>query len=146
MTSHRTTSWVHPWQDRNPRLFPALAHIAITVTELDRSIDWYGRLFGEPPVVVGRHDTFRWASWPTFGLHQHDAPVAGEFDARRVGLDHVAFACATRDELIGWQETCQALGIETAEIFDAHYGAGLAVWDPDGIALEFFAPPPHRTG
>ncbi len=34
------------------------------------------------------------------------------------------------------------LGIEHGGIVDAHYGSGLSFRDPDGIALEFFAPPP----
>ena len=33
------------------------------------------------------------------------------------------------------------LGIEHGGIVDAHYGSGLSFRDPDGIALEFFAPP-----
>ena len=36
------------------------------------------------------------------------------------------------------------LGIEHGEIKDAHYGSGLSFRDPDGIALEFFAPPAAR--
>ena len=34
-----------------------------------------------------------------------------------------------------------ALGIEHGGIVDAPYGSGLSFRDPDGIALEFFAPP-----
>jgi catechol 2,3-dioxygenase-like lactoylglutathione lyase family enzyme len=33
------------------------------------------------------------------------------------------------------------LGIAHGEIAHAHYGSGLSFRDPDGIALEFFAPP-----
>jgi hypothetical protein len=33
------------------------------------------------------------------------------------------------------------LGIERGEIEDAHYGSDVSFRDPDGIALEFFAPP-----
>jgi hypothetical protein len=29
-------------------------------------------------------------------------------------------------------------------IIDAHYGSALSFKDPDGIALEFFAPPASR--
>jgi hypothetical protein len=33
------------------------------------------------------------------------------------------------------------LGIVHGGIKDAHYGSGVSFRDPDGIALEFFAPP-----
>jgi catechol-2,3-dioxygenase len=56
-------------------------------------------------------------------------------------LDHVAFACADRAELADWQSRLDALGIKHGGIVDAHYGSGLSFKDPDGVALEFFAPP-----
>jgi hypothetical protein len=33
------------------------------------------------------------------------------------------------------------LGVEHGAVKDAGYGSGLSFRDPDGIALEFFAPP-----
>jgi glyoxylase I family protein len=123
---------------------PPLTHIAITVADLDRSVAFYTDLFGAPPAIVTRADTFRWAAWPTFGLHQHDAALDDVgFDERRVGLDHVAFPCADRAELEAWAAKLDGLGVPRGEILDEFYGSGLAFRDPDGIALEFFAPPPR---
>ena len=34
-----------------------------------------------------------------------------------------------------------SLGIQHGGVVDAHYGSGVSFRDPDGIALEFFAPP-----
>ena len=66
----------------------------------------------------------------------------GSFTEFRVGLDHVGFGCASRAELEDWVERLNGLGDRsTADIVDAHYGSGLSFRDPDGIALEFFAPP-----
>ena len=76
------------------------------------------------------------------GLHQHGTPApAGRFSEFSVGLDHVAFGCDDRDDLEKWARRLDELGIEHGEIKDAHYGSGLSFRDPDGIALEFFAPP-----
>lgn len=36
--------------------------------------------------------------------------------------------------------TFPTLGVAHSGIVDAHYGSGLSFRDPDGIALEFFAP------
>ena len=66
---------------------------------------------------------------------------AGEFTEFRAGLDHVGFGCADRAELETWVDRLNELGIEHGGIVDAHYGSGLSFRDPDGIALEFFAPP-----
>ena len=60
---------------------------------------------------------------------------------RRPGLDHVALACADRAELEVWQDRLDGLGIKHGGIVDAHYGSGLSFKDPDGVALELFAPP-----
>jgi len=53
----------------------------------------------------------------------------------------VSFGCADRTELADWADRLDQLGISHGGIVDAHYGSGLSFRDPDGIALEFFAPP-----
>ena len=76
------------------------------------------------------------------GLHQHKSPAQAEpFSEYRVGLDHVAFGCESRDDLEKWARRLDELGVEHDGIKDAHYGSGLSFRDPDGVALEFFAPP-----
>src|SRR3954447_25313360 len=76
------------------------------------------------------------------GLHQHQRPApAARFSEFQIGLDHVAFGCANRDELEKWSRRLDELGIEHGGIKDAPHGSGLAFRDPDGIVLEFFAPP-----
>ena len=63
------------------------------------------------------------------------------FTEFRAGLDHVGFGCADRSALERWVERLDTLGIEHGGIVDESYGSGLSFRDPDGIALEFFAPP-----
>jgi catechol-2,3-dioxygenase len=75
------------------------------------------------------------------GLHQFPDGQTEPFDERRVGLDHVAFACADRADLQQWESALNELGIAHGGIVDASYGSGLSFRDPDNIALEFFAPP-----
>ena len=77
-----------------------------------------------------------------FGLHQHGKAAPPErFSEFRVGLDHVSFGCANREELEKWARRLDELGVDHGDIKDATYGSGLSFRDPDGIALEFFAPP-----
>jgi catechol-2,3-dioxygenase len=75
------------------------------------------------------------------GLHGFPDGRPETFDERRVGLDHLAFTCGDRGELEAWEARLGELGIANGGIVDANYGSGLSFRDPDGIALEFFAPP-----
>jgi glyoxylase I family protein len=56
-------------------------------------------------------------------------------------LFEVAFDVANRAEPEKWARRLDELGIAHGGIKDAGYGSGLSFRDPDGIALEFFAPP-----
>ena len=128
--------------------FPGLAHVALTVQDADVSAPWYRRLLDSDPVVDEHTDAgYRHLVWvldggTLLGIHQHQRGVPAEpFTEFRVGLDHVGFGVANRAELEKWVARLNALGISHGGIVDAGYGSGLSFRDPDGIALEFFAPP-----
>jgi catechol 2,3-dioxygenase-like lactoylglutathione lyase family enzyme len=125
--------------------FPTIAHTALTVSDLDRSVPWYEALFGAAPVLDEDTGPFRHVVWSIgstlVGLHQFPDAAPGAFDERRVGLDHLAFGCADRGELEKWQTRLDELGIKHGGIVDAGYGSGLSFRDPDNLPLEFFAPP-----
>jgi glyoxylase I family protein len=127
--------------------FPTIAHVALTVSDLDRSVPWYATLFDAEPVLDEDTGPFRHAVWVLgagvlVGLHQFPDPADSlPFNERRLGLDHLAFACADRGELERWQARLDELGIQNGGVVDAPYGSGLSFRDPDNIALEFFAPP-----
>ena len=128
--------------------FPPLAHVALTVRDLSVSVPWYEALFDAQPVIDEdtdpdlHHTVYLVGNGTLIGLHQHNQPAPKErFSEFRVGLDHVAFGCASRADLEQWSRRLDDLGVEHGDIKDAAYGSGLSFRDPDGIALEFFAPP-----
>ena len=128
--------------------FPPLAHVALTVRDLSVSVPWYEALLGAKPVLDEdtdpdfHHTVYLIGNGNLLGLHQHGTPAPDEqFSEFRVGLDHVSFGCADRAELERWAGRLDQLGIQHQGIKDASYGSGVSFRDPDGIALEFFAPP-----
>jgi catechol 2,3-dioxygenase-like lactoylglutathione lyase family enzyme len=130
----------------NAPTIPAIAHIAVTVSDLPVSEAWYTNVLGAGPVLDEDTGPFRHIVYQLgntlLGLHGFpDLASSDPFDERRPGLDHVAFGCADRDELVAWAARLDELGVAHGGIVDAGYGSGLSFRDPDNIALELFAPP-----
>ena len=134
-----------------------LSHIALTVRDLDASVDWYGKVFGVSHKLdvpheggVGRilaDDTMSLV----FALHEHDANEGEAFRETRTGLDHVGFAVPTRADIEAWQQHLETHGVERVEvadrpmtqspIADEAYGSVLVFRDADNIQLEIFCLP-----
>jgi glyoxylase I family protein len=127
--------------------FPPITHVALTVRDLSVSVPWYEALLDAKPALdedtdPDFHHTVYLIGGTLLGLHQHKTPApAGTFSEYSVGLDHLAFGVADRGELEKWVLRLDELGITHGGIKDATYGSGLSFRDPDGIALEIFAPP-----
>ena len=128
--------------------FPPIGHVVLTVRDLSVSVPWYEALLEAKPVLDEdtdpdlHHTVYLLGNDTLLSLHQHGTPAPeGGFSEFRVGLDHVAFGVADRDELEKWARRLDELGVAHGEIKDAGYGSGLSFRDPDGIALELFAPP-----
>ncbi len=129
--------------------FPGLQHIAITVSDLERSTAWYTNLFGADPVLdedeesgTFHHTVYALDGGMLFGLHTHMGSESGDrADEHRTGLDHIGFALSGTVELEQWRSRLDALGIAHGGIKKAAYGSGISFRDPDNIALEFFIAP-----
>ena len=135
---------------------PQLSHIALTVTDLDASMEWYGRVFDLQHLMDGPHDggIGKMMADETmslvFVLHRHDVKGGELFSERETGLDHVGMNVPTRDDLGAWQahlEECGVVRADTADkpltqspIADEPYGSVLVFRDPDNIQLELFCP------
>lgn len=135
----------------------ALHHLALTVRDLDASVEWYSRVFGihyqmDAPHPGGFAKLLADDAWQlTIVLHRHDANGGETFHESRTGLDHAGLVVPTRDDLIAWQSHLETHRVERAEaadrpltqspIADEFYGSVLVFRDPDNIQLELFAPP-----
>jgi catechol 2,3-dioxygenase-like lactoylglutathione lyase family enzyme len=123
-------------------------HLTLTVTDVERSATWYQQLLGTAAVLRRAGDG--WArirmEWPgalVIGVTQHDETAgADRFDHRRVGLDHVGLGCTGEDEVRSWAAAFDRIGAAHGPVEDVAYGWAVTGRDPDGIAVEFFAPKP----
>jgi glyoxylase I family protein len=142
---YMTTTKPAPAETTTPTLGP-ISHVALTVRSIDVSAPWYASLIGSAPVLDEDTGPFRHAVFALGGtlLGLHEFPEGIDelpFSPRRLGMDHVAFAAADRNELVAWERRLTDMVVPHGGIVDAHYGSGLSFKDPDGLPLEIFCPP-----
>ncbi len=129
----------------------SIAHVRLTVTDIDRSRRFYDAVFGWPVLLelpADADEATRAQLGFLFGgviYNIGDAliglrPVATDsFDEDRTGLDHLAFTVSGRDELDSAAAHLDDLGIPHEAIKDIGVSYILEFRDPDNIALELTA-------
>ncbi|MFF8271963.1 VOC family protein [Streptomyces sp. NPDC016562] len=122
-----------------------IGHLALTVSEVKRSADFYNRLFDTQTVVdvEDEYGPFVAVASPAFvlGFRTHGTTDrADAFDPARVGLDHCAFHVADRAALEAWESRLDEQGIAHSGIVEDPSGLHLNFRDPDNIAVEFYRP------
>jgi glyoxylase I family protein len=126
-------------------------HLDLVVSDLDRSLAFYGGLLeplgytrrseitgerGEPVVYLGRADGLESIGLRAVDSDAHEVP----YDRYGIGIHHLAFAAPSRavvDERAGWLRKCGATIESGPEEYP--YSAGyyaVFLHDPDGIKLE----------
>lgn len=137
----------------------AIHHVRLTVTDIARSKDFYGRLLGAGPAAdfsdqagdpAVQKDPARLYGGCIFSVGEQllglrpVAEVGDRFSSTRVGLDHLSLAVGSPDELSAAVARLDAAGVEHGEITElTGFGiAILSVQDPDDINLELTAPLP----
>ena len=126
-----------------------VSHIELTVRDADRSAAWYEQVlclqrlrefpeYHTPGVSARVVHVINPVVGLDLGLIQHEPGDDGEFSEFRVGLDHLALAVKSRDELETWVEHLDGCGVSHSAIRDMPYGSVLVFRDPDNIQLELF--------
>jgi glyoxylase I family protein len=130
----------------------SIAHVRLTVTDIERSRRFYEGVFGWPVLIEmpeGADDALREQLSFLFGGVIYDLggtliglrPVADDrFDEDRTGLDHLAFRVESKDELDSAVKHLDDLGVDHEPIKDIGPMYILEFRDPDNIALELSAP------
>jgi glyoxylase I family protein len=130
----------------------AFAHVRLTVRDIEVSRRFYDDVFALPVAFEVPDDAdeqtreqlgflyggviYRLGD-SLLGLR----PVADDrFDEDRTGLDHLAFAVGSRADLDDAAAHLDSLGVAHEGVKDIGAGFILEFRDPDGVALELFAP------
>lgn len=114
-----------------------IEHVNITVSDLQKSIDFYSKLFGfelrwrnapgdEPAAHVGDRNSY---------IAMFEAPQPGRADADydRVGLNHFGLVV---EDLERFRTRLREMGVEPHLERDYDPGVRLYFYDPDGIEVE----------
>ncbi|MDT5014679.1 MAG: glyoxylase family protein [Mycobacterium sp.] len=130
----------------------SIAHVRLTVTDIERSRQFYESVFGWPVLLEYPEKAdaaTREALGFLFGGVIYDLggaliglrPAATDaFHEDRCGLDHMAFRVASKDEIDSAAAHLDQLGITHEPVKDIGPSYILEFRDPDNIALELTAP------
>lgn len=123
-------------------------HLALTVSDVARSVPWYCETLGLEKVGQRQHDEgATMALAPHDGafvlvLQEHKAHEGASFSEFRPGLDHLSFRVADVRALHAWQRRLTELNVEHSPVRCEPTGYVLVFRDPDRIQLELFVDPP----
>jgi glyoxylase I family protein len=130
----------------------SIAHVRLTVTDIERSRQFYESVFGWPVLLElpeNADEATRGALSFLFGGVIYDLggsllglrPVASDrFHEDRCGLDHIAFRTGSKAELDAAATHLDELGVAHEPVKDIGPTYILEFRDPDNIALELTAP------
>ena len=131
-------------------------HLRLTVTDVDRSREFYTSLLGfdvaaeSPPPDDPTAEAVYEVLWGGVVMIRGNllmglrpvAPEGDRFDENRVGLDHLSFSVGSRDELEKAAQIFDRRGISHGEIKTlSSFGIYVLPFrDPDNIQIELTAP------
>jgi glyoxylase I family protein len=141
------------WQHHQMAIIAnSIAHVRLTVTDIERSRQFYETVFGWPVLLEVPDDAdeatrkqlgflFGGVIYDLGGALIALRPAADDrFHEDRAGLDHIAFRVADKAELDSAAGYLDELSVDHEPVKDIGPAYILEFRDPDNIALELTAP------
>ena len=125
-----------------------LHHVALTVTNIEKSIVWYQDLFGFVELIREEHHGGNGGygvvlgpeDWSMFVvLNQHPTNAGESFDPVRTGLDHVGFTLPDKAAIDAWVAKLEEKGVTYSPVTEHEWGWSLNFRDPDDLQLQLVA-------
>ncbi|MEU7852409.1 VOC family protein [Nonomuraea sp. NPDC049141] len=124
-------------------ILSGIHHVKIPVSDLTRSVQWYGQVFGfavttEFPEADG---TVLGVAGTVPGLGDTQLTLRVNRDAAQgcVGFDPVSFAVDDLADVHAWAAHLDTLGVAHSPVIEATVGWLLVFDDPDGISLHLYS-------
>ncbi len=119
----------------------ATGHVGLNVADLDRSVDFYTRVFGWEP--KGRGDGYAFLGDGERLVLTLWQQSSGEFTTDRPGLHHLSFQVDTIDDVLSAETRVRELGLRlyhggVVPHAEGKSSGGIFFEDPDGIRLEIY--------
>jgi glyoxylase I family protein len=123
-----------------------LHHVALTVSDVERSAEWYSRTLGFERLGELPHERFdrlalRHPEMPLLlTLLSHHGCPAGRFDETVTGLDHLAFRTQSPDDVDTWQRWLSTQEVICSDVKNGALPRSRLITfsDPDGIQIECY--------
>jgi catechol 2,3-dioxygenase-like lactoylglutathione lyase family enzyme len=116
-------------------------HVSLPASDLDRSGDWYERVFGFRRVLIEEDEdgvTMVMLEHPEgMLLCLHQSPDLGRtWHSLGNAIAVLSFRVASRADLVAWDKRLAELGAQHSSPRQAHLGWALDVIDPSGLRLQ----------
>ncbi len=114
-----------------------LRHVALRVRDVQRSLDFYGRLLGMR--IDWRPDpenVYLTSGSDNLALHQISGGMPAE--SNRLGLDHIGFVVEQPGHVDQWAERLEAEGVKLTQRPKTHRDGTRSLYlrDPDGNLIQ----------
>lgn len=122
-------------------------HINMSVSDLDRSAQWYQQIFSLTELTRISAEDGAWSKvilrhpgGLLVGLTQHKRNDAEPFAEWRCGVDHVALVVPDANTLDAWEVRLDETGVNRSAIKTTPLGSLITIRDPDNVQIELYAP------
>ena len=120
-------------------------HLSLSVSDLDKSTEWYQQVLGLDVAAQIEGEGFRRTrlrapgSGVTLTLTRHEQESGEPFSERRPGMDHVAFNVGGAEAVESLKDRFAQLGVKHSDVKTASSStAMITLRDPDNIQIEVF--------